>query len=77
MAEDEMVGRPHRLNGHDFELTVGVGDRQGGLASCSPWGPKESDTTERLSMRSCVLLAYSVSLCMCVTYIYTYVDIYV
>ena len=49
MAEDEMVGRPHRLNGHDFELTVGVGDRQGGLASCSPWGPKESDTTKWLN----------------------------
>ena len=49
MAEDEMVGRPHRLNGHDFELTVGVGDRQGGLASCGSWGHKESDTTEQLN----------------------------
>ena len=34
--------------GHEFEQTPGVGDRQGGLTCCSPWGHKESDTTERL-----------------------------
>ena len=45
-AEDEMVGWHHQLNGHDFE---GVHEGQGGLACCSPWGPKESDTTERLN----------------------------
>ena len=33
-------------NGHEFEYTPGVGDRQGGLACCSPWGHKESDMTE-------------------------------
>ena len=49
MTEDEMVGRHHRLNGHEFEQAPGDGDRQGGLACCSPWGHKESDTTERLS----------------------------
>ena len=50
MAEDEMVGWHHQLNGHDeFEYTLGVGDGQGGLACCSPWGRKESDTTERLN----------------------------
>ena len=49
MTEDEMVGWHHRLNGHEFESTPGVGDRQGGLACCSPWGHKESDTTERLN----------------------------
>ena len=48
MAEDEMVGWHHRLNGHEFEFTLGVGDGQGGLACCSAWGRKESDTTERL-----------------------------
>ena len=42
-----MVGWHHRLNGHEFEQTLGVGDGQGGLACCSPWGLKESDTTER------------------------------
>ena len=44
-----MVGWHHRLNGHEFELTPGVGDGQGGLMSCSLWGGKESDTTELLS----------------------------
>ena len=36
--QDEMVGWHHRLNGHGFEKTPGVGDGQGGLACCSPWG---------------------------------------
>ena len=44
-----MVGWHHRLGGHDFEQTPGAGDGQGGLACCSAWGHKESDTTERLS----------------------------
>ena len=39
-------GRHHRLNGHEFEQALGVGDGQAGLACCSPWGHKESDTTE-------------------------------
>ena len=46
MTEDEMVGWHHRLNGHEFEQAPGVGDGQGGLARCSPWGHKESDMTE-------------------------------
>ena len=41
--------RSHRLDGHEFEWTLGVGDGQGALAYCSPWGCKESDTTERLN----------------------------
>ena len=49
MTEDEMVGWHHRLNGHGFEWTLRVGDRQGGLACCSSWGCKESDTTEQLN----------------------------
>ena len=49
MTEDEMVEWHHRLNGHEFEWTLGVGDGQGGLACCSPRGRKESDTTERLN----------------------------
>ena len=44
-----MVGCHHKLNGHEFEEVPGVGDGQGSLAYCSPWGRKESDTTERLS----------------------------
>ena len=48
-TEDEMAGWHHRLNGHEFEWTLGVGDGQGGLACCNSWGCKESDTTERLN----------------------------
>ena len=49
MAEDEIVGWHHQLNGHEFEWTPGVGDGQGALACCDSWGCKESDTTERLN----------------------------
>ena len=48
-TEDEMVGWHHRLNGHEFEQAPGVGDGQGSLACCSPWGHKGSDTTEWLN----------------------------
>jgi len=44
MTEDEMVGWHHRLNGHEFEQTLGDGERQGNLACCRSWGGKESDT---------------------------------
>ena len=47
-TEDEMIGWHHWLNGHEFEQALGVGDGQGSLVCCSPWGHKESDTTERL-----------------------------
>ena len=47
-TEDEMVGWHHRLSGHEFVWTPGVGDRQGGLACCGSCGHKELDTTERL-----------------------------
>ena len=48
MTEDEIVGWHQPLNGHEYEGTLGVSYGQGGLACCSPWGCKESDTTERL-----------------------------
>ena len=43
---DEMVGWHHWLDGHEFEQALGVGEGQGSLACCSPWGHKESDMTE-------------------------------
>ena len=46
MTEDEMVGWHHRLGGHEFEQASGVGDGQGILALCSPWGHKESNMAE-------------------------------
>ena len=45
MTEGEMVGCHHRLEGHEFEQALGIGDGQGDLACCSPWGCKESGTT--------------------------------
>ena len=44
-----MAGWYHRLNGHEFEHTLGNGEGQGSLVYCSPWGYKEPDMTERLS----------------------------
>ena len=49
MTVDEMVGWHHQLNGHDSERALGVGEGQGSLACCSPWGCKELDTTEQLN----------------------------
>ena len=45
-TEDEMAGWHHRLDGHEFGWTPGVGDGQGYLACCDSWGHKESDMTE-------------------------------
>ena len=44
-TEKEMVGWHHQLDGHKLEQVPGVGDGQGSLVCCSPWGLKESDTT--------------------------------
>ena len=49
MTEDDMAGWHHRLNGHEFGWTLGIGDGQGRLACCDSWGHKESDMTERLN----------------------------
>ena len=59
MAENEMVGWHHRLNGCEFEQTPGDSKGQGSLACSSPWGRKELDMTEQLNdnnvKQSCVL----------------------
>ena len=49
MTEDEMVGWHHRLDGHEFEQTLGDSEGQGSLVCCSPWGCKELDITERMN----------------------------
>ena len=51
-TEDEMVGWHHCLSGHEFEQAPRNGDRQGRLVCCSPWGHKETDTTEQLKDNS-------------------------
>ena len=45
VTENEMAGRQHRINGHEFEQIPGDGKGQGSLVCCSPWGLKESDMT--------------------------------
>ena len=49
MAEDEMVGWHHHLNGHEFGQTLGDGEGQGSIACCSPCGLKESDMTWQIN----------------------------
>ena len=49
MTEGEMVGWHHQLDGHEFEQAPVVGDGQGGLVCCSPWGHKELDKAEHLN----------------------------
>ena len=49
MTENEIAGWHHRLDGHEFAWTLGVGDGQAGLACCDSWGCKESDMTEQLN----------------------------
>ena len=48
-TEDEMLGWHHQFYGHESEQTQRVGDGEGSLACCGPWGQKESDMTERLN----------------------------
>ena len=49
LTEDERVRWYHRLDGHEFQQAPAVGDGQGSLACCSPWGRKELDMTEKLN----------------------------
>jgi len=51
-TENAMAGGHHRLNGHEFEQASGDSEGQGSLVCCSPWGHKESDTTEQLNNAS-------------------------
>ena len=63
-TEDEMVGWHHRLNGHEFKQSLGVGDGQGSLVCCSPQGRKELHTTEWQELNWTVCLEVST----CVTW---------
>ena len=60
-TEDEMAGQHHRLDGHEFEWTPGVGDGQGGLVCCNSWGCKELDTTEWLNWTEWLLVCRRVT----------------
>jgi len=49
VTEDKIIGWHHQLNGHEFEQAPGVGDGQGSLECCSPWGRRELEMTEQLN----------------------------
>ena len=51
-TEDEIVGCHQRFSGHEFEQAPGVGDGQGNLEYCSPWGPKELDMIKQMNWLS-------------------------
>ena len=57
-----MAGWHHWLNGHEFGWTPGVGNGQGGLACCGPWGHKESDMTEWLRRKNWFNIYFSTSI---------------
>ena len=57
-TEDEIVGWHHQLDGHEFEQALGVGDGQGSLECCSPWGCKELDMTEWLNWTELIKVRY-------------------
>ena len=59
VTKDEMVGWHHQLNGHEFEHTLGNSEGQGRLVCCSPWGHKESVTTDWLNNNSVPLPIFS------------------
>ena len=50
MTQDETVGWHHQLSGHEFEQTLGNGERQGSLVCCTLWGHEELDPTEQLTL---------------------------
>ena len=56
-----MVGWHHRLDGHESEQALGVGDEQGGLACCSPWGRQESDRLQITSYIAGIVLGTAVA----------------
>ena len=70
MTEDEMAGWHHRLDGREFEWTLGDGDGQGGLACCNSWGRRESDMNERLNWTELNIIdIYCIKPCICMSII--------
>ena len=76
-TEDEMVGWPHWLDGHELEQARGVGGGQGSLACCSPWCRKESDTTEWLNWTTKYWLHFPIGSLLVVYFICSSVCTYV
>ena len=66
-TEGEMIGWHHWLNWHEFEQALGVGDGQGSMACCSPWGHKELDMTEQLNWLKFVIAFLPRSKCILIS----------
>ena len=54
-TEDKMIRWHQRLDGHEFEQAAGIGDGQGSLGCCSPWGRKQLDMIEQLNWTELVI----------------------
>ena len=65
MVEDEMVRQHHRLNGHEFEQTLGDNEDQGSLACFSPWGRQESYMTQQMNNKQLVTEKFEFSSFCC------------
>ena len=63
-AEDEMVKKCHRLNGHEFEQTSVHSKGQGSLECCSPWDHKESDILGDWTTKGPLILSINGSKCI-------------
>ena len=64
-TEDEMVRWHHRLNGHEFEQALRVGDGQGSLLCCYPWGHKKLEMTEQLNWALCTYIRTVLFMTIC------------
>ena len=71
-SENEMIGRHHQLNGHEFEQSLGDSEGKGSLACRSSWGCKELDTTEQLNniyyISRCILYCWATRETLIVSY---------
>ena len=68
MTDDEVVGWHHQLNEHKFEQGPGVGDGQGSLVCCNPWGHKESDRTEWLNCTEVIIAKHKLDSLLLVSF---------
>ena len=64
-----MVRWHHGLNGREFEQTSGDSEEQRSLGCCSPWGHKESDTTEQLNNNNRLIPIYGVRATVCFSHL--------
>ena len=76
MTEDEMNGWHHWQDGHEFEKALAVGNGQGSMACCSPWGHKESDMSEWLNWTELTACYQQYSVCGQITLIFIHSSLF-